>query len=309
TGRAYLAGPYRGAPLSLALVVPALAGPFDLGNVVDRVALRVNPETAQVEAVSDPIPTMLSGIPLNLRRIQVSLDREGFTVNPTSCDPMAVEATVGGANGGSDAVSSRFQAGSCASLDLSPRLSLRLSGSTRRAGFPKLRAVLRAKPGQANLRRVSVALPRSEFLAQSHIRTVCTRVQFAAGACPAGSVYGYAKAYSPLLEKPLEGPVYLRSSDNPLPDLVAALHGQIEIDLAGRIDSVHGGIRDTFEALPDAPITRFELSMKGGRSGLLENSRDLCLAGAGRATVEIDGQNGKTANQRPALRAGCGNNG
>jgi hypothetical protein len=309
TGRAYLAGPYRGAPLSLALVVPALAGPFDLGNVVDRVALRVNPETAQVEAVSDPIPTLLSGIPLNLRRIQVRLDREGFTVNPTSCDPTAVAATVAGASGGSAAVSDRFQASSCASLDLSPKLTLSLTGSTRRAGHPKLRAVLEAKPGQANLRRVSVALPRSELLAQSHIRTVCTRVQFAAGTCPAGSVYGYAKAYSPLLDKPLEGPVYLRSSDNPLPDLVAALHGQIEIDLAGRIDSVHGGIRDTFEAIPDAPITRFELSMKGGAKGLLENSRDLCRAGAGRATVQTDGHNGKTANQRPALRAGCGNNG
>jgi hypothetical protein len=309
TGKAYLAGPYKGAPLSLALVTPALAGPLDLGNVVVRAALKVNPETAQVEAVSDPIPTILSGIPLNLREVRVRLDRGQFTVNPTSCDPTAVEGTVGGSAGAVAAVSDRFQVGSCASLGLSPKLTLDLKGATRRGGFPKLRAVLTAKPGQANLRRVSVALPHSEFLAQSHIKTVCTRVQFSAGACPAGSVYGFARAFSPLLDQPLEGPVYLRSSSHKLPDLVAALHGQIEIDLAGRIDSVKGGLRDTFEAIPDAPITRFELSMKGGRKGLLENSRNICAAGSGRATVEIDGQNGRTADQRPALNAGCGKKG
>jgi hypothetical protein len=309
TGRAYLAGPYKGAPLSLAFVVPALAGPFDLGNVAVRAALRVNPETAQVEAVSDPIPTILSGIPLNLRQIRISIDRDGFTVNPTSCDPSSVSGTATGAGGGAAAVGDRFQVGSCASLALAPKLSLSVKGARRRGGFPRLRAVLSAKPGQANLRRVSVALPHSEFLAQSHIRTVCTRVQFAAHACPAGSVYGFARAFSPLLDEPLSGPVYLRSSSHKLPDLVAALHGQIDIDLVGRIDSVKGGLRDTFEAIPDAPVTRFELAMKGGKKSLLENSRDLCTAGSGRVTVEIDGQNGKTADQRPTLAAGCGSKG
>lgn len=306
TGKAYLAGPYKGAPLSLAFVTPAIAGPLDLGNVVVRAALKVNPENAQVEAISDPIPTMLAGIPLNLRQIRIKLDREGFTVNPTSCDPMAVEGTISGAAGGSAVLTSRFQAGSCASLGLAPKLSLHLKGASKRGGYPKLRAVLTAKAGQANLKRISVALPHSEFLAQNHIDTVCTRVQFAANECPSGSVYGWAKAVSPLLDQPLEGPVYLRSSENPLPDLVAALHGQIDIDLAGRIDSVNGGIRDTFEGIPDAPVSKFELSMKGGKQGLLQNSRNLCQAGTGKAAVEIDGQNGKTADQHPALKVGCG---
>ncbi|HEX8752009.1 MAG TPA: hypothetical protein VF731_01220 [Solirubrobacterales bacterium] len=309
TGRAYLAGPYKGAPLSLALVTPALAGPLDLGNVVVRAALKVNPVTAQVEAVSDPIPTMLSGIPLALRDIRVTLNRKRFTLNPTTCDPSKVLAKIAGSGGAAATASNRFQVGACGRLGFSPRLSLALKGGTGRAQYPALTATVAAKPGQANLARVSVALPHSEFLAQEHIQTVCTRKQFAAGHCPKGSVYGYASAYSPLLAKPLRGPVYLRSSSNPLPDLVVALHGQIDVDLDGRIDSVGGGIRTTFQTIPDAPITKFVLAMKGGDKSLLVNSRDLCAAGAGRATARVTGQNGKTANQRPALSAGCGTKG
>jgi hypothetical protein len=130
-------------------------------------------------------------------------------------------------------------------------------------------------------------------------------VQFAADACPAGSVYGTATAVTPLLERPLSGPVYLRSSKNKLPDLVAALRGQIEIDLVGRVDSVHGGIRTTFESVPDAPISKFTLKMSGGKKGLLQNSTNICR-GRHKATVQFDGQNGSTADQSPALKAKCG---
>jgi hypothetical protein len=305
TGRVYLAGPYKGAPLSLAIVAPALAGPFDLGNVVVRAALDVDPATARVKALTDPIPTILSGVPLDLRQIRLRLDRERFTLNSTSCDPSAVKATVSGSGGGSAEVSSRFQAASCASLGFGPRLSLALSGGTKRGDHPKLRAVLRANPRQANLSKVVVALPHSEFLEQAHIRTVCTRVQFAAGRCPAGSIYGQAVARTPLLDDPLHGPVYLRSSDNPLPDVVAALHGQIDITLSGRIDSVGGSMRTTFNVVPDAPVSKFVLEMKGGRRSLLVNSRDVCGA-AGRASVKAEGQNGKVRDLRVKLKAaGC----
>jgi hypothetical protein len=151
-------------------------------------------------------------------------------------------------------------------------------------------------------------------LAQSHIRTICTRVQFAAGngggeGCPKGSVYGHVTATSPLVDYPLTGNVYLRSSSHPLPDLVMALHGPatqpLEIDAVGRIDSVGGGIRATFASVPDAPLSKVVLRMQGGKKGLLENSRNICRA-ANRATVLMDGQNGKVADSRPLLRADCG---
>jgi hypothetical protein len=153
-----------------------------------------------------------------------------------------------------------------------------------------------------------VTLPRAEILDQSRIRTVCTRAQFAADACPSSSIYGYAQATTPLLEQPLQGPVYLRSSDNTLPDLVAQLNGQIEVDLVGRIgSSKKGGLRTTFDVVPDAPVSEFTLTMKGGSAGLLQNSVNLCRSKQ-HADVLIEAQNGKTADQSPRLQVrGCGN--
>lgn len=305
TGSAYLAGPYKGAPLSLAVVTPALAGPFDLGNVVVRVALHVDPETAQVTADSDPLPTVLSGIPLDLRTIQVKLDRQEFTLNPTSCAPSAVSAVLTSTGGATANASSPFTASGCEGLGFSPKLALSLKGGTRRGASPRLTAKLTARPGQANLSRVAVQLPHTEFLAQGHIGTVCTRVQFAAEQCPPRSVYGWAEARTPLLDQPLSGPVYLRSSSHKLPDLVAALRGQINIDLDGRIDSHNRGIRTTFEAVPDAPISSFVLRMKGGKKSLLENSTSLCGKAAGKAHVSMLGQNGAHHNTAPKLSARC----
>jgi hypothetical protein len=306
----YLAGPYKGAPYSLIVGVPAQAGPFDLGTVTVRNALAVDPVTTQVSAKSDPLPQILQGIPIAYRDIRVDVDRGDFTVNPTSCDPMQVTGAITSAQGTRANVADRFQVADCAALGFSPALKLKLSGGMKRGSYPKLLAELSAPAGQANIGRVSVALPHSEFLAQSHIKTICTRVQYAASggggrACPPGSVYGWARAFTPLLDQPLEGPVYLRSSSNPLPDLVASLDGEIHIDLAGRIDSVRGGIRTTFEGVPDAPVSKFVLTMQGGRKGLLENSRNLC-AGSNRATVQMDGQNGKAHDFRPVMKNGCG---
>jgi hypothetical protein len=304
TGKAYLAAPYKGAPLSLAILTPALAGPFDLGNVLVRTALEVNEETAQITAVSDPLPTILDGIPLDLRDVRVNMDRPGFTLNPTSCDPMAFEGTASGTEGAAANLSERFQVGNCAALGFKPKLSFRLKGKTNRGANPALRATLTMPKGGANIARAAVTLPHSEFLDNAHIGTVCTRVQFAADRCPAKSIYGHARAITPLLEAPLQGPVYLRSSDNELPDLVADLGGQIEVVLDGRIDSVNGGIRNTFEVVPDAPVSKFVLTMQGAKKGLLENSTDLCAA-THRASVRFEGQNGKVAESSPALVARC----
>jgi hypothetical protein len=305
-GHAYLAGPYKSAPLSLAIVTPAVAGPFDLGTVVVRTALYVNPETAQIRAVSDPIPTILAGIPLDVRSIALNMARPNFTLNPTSCDPMAVLGAATTLPGQTAALSSPFQVGACNALGFKPNVSIHLKGSTKRAGNPALRATVTYPKGSyANIARASVGLPHSEFLDQNHIKTICTRVQFAAEACPPGSIYGHARAFTPLLDKPLEGPVYLRSSSHNLPDLVADLNGQIHVVLDGRIDSVHGGIRNSFEAVPDAPVSKFVLEMQGGKKGLLVNSTNLC-ASTNRATVKLDAQNGKVHDFNPVVTNSCG---
>jgi hypothetical protein len=304
-GTAYLAGPYKGAPMSVAVITPAVAGPFDLGTVVVRNALYVDPETAQGKVVSDPFPKMLDGIPLKLRSIDVNLDRPSFTLNPTSCEAKSIEVKVTSTDGASSSPTNHFQASDCAKLGFKPNLKLSLKGGTKRSDHPALKAVLNYPKGNyANIAKAVVSLPHSEFLAQNHIKTICTRVQFAADQCPKGSIYGFVTAITPLLDKPLEGPLYLRSSSHPLPDLVAALHGQVDVDLVGRIDSKNGGIRTTFDAVPDAPVSKFVLTMQGGRKGLLENSKNLCRS-VNRADVRFTAQNGMTLNSRPVLTNSC----
>jgi hypothetical protein len=310
SGKAYLAGPYKGAPLSLAIVTPAVAGPFDLGTVVVRTALYVNPETAQIHAVSDPIPTILQGIPLDVRSVTVKASRPNFTLNPTNCGELSFTGSALSVLGSSASLTQRFQVGGCAALPFKPKLALSLKGGTKRAQNPALKAVLTAKPGEANIARAQVTLPKSEFLDNAHIGTVCTRVQFAEGQalgekCPAASIYGHAKAVTPLLDNPLEGPVYLRSSSNKLPDLVAALNGQIAVALDGKIDTGKGGgIRNTFELVPDAPVTKFTLEMQGGKKGLLENTGGVC-AKPQHAVVDFTGQNGKISDTTPVVANSC----
>ena len=300
----YLAGPYKGDRYSVVFSVPAQAGPFDLGTVAVRAAVNIDPITAQVSVRSDPVPQILQGVPIDYREIRVGIDRPGFMLNPTSCRETGVASTIVSDAGGAAIPASRFQVGGCGSLGFKPRLHTRLFGDTKRGSHPRLRTVLKARPGSANVGRVALTLPRSELFDQTHVRSVCRRAQFAAGACPQASAYGWAKVFSPLLDRPLEGPVYLRASSHRLPDLVADLHGQVEIELAGRIDSVRGMIRATFTTVPDAPLSAFVLSMKGGKKGLLVNSTDVCR-GVHRARARFTGHNGKRRDRRPPVRASC----
>jgi hypothetical protein len=289
------------------VVTPAVAGPFDLGTVVIRNALYVDPTSAQVHAVSDPIPSILQGFPLDIRSIVLNLDRPAFTKNPTSCSPLGFTGSLAALTGQSTPIAVPFQVGDCPELGFKPKLGLSVRGGVKRRGHPALTAVLTMPEGQSNIARVAVGLPKSELLDNAHIKTICTRVQFAADQCPAGSIYGSAQASTPLLDAPIKGPVYLRSSSNKLPDLVADLRGQIGIVLAGRIDSTKGGgIRATFEDVPDAPVSRFVLKMQGGEKGLLQNSVNLCVRKPARASAVLDGQNTKTVELKPKLKAlGC----
>lgn len=301
----YLAGPYQGSAFSIVTVVPAQAGPFDLGNVVVRSGLHVDRESARAVVKANPLPQFFEGVGLTYRRLHVVIDRPGFTLNPTDCREMAITSRISSTQGALATPSARFQVDGCKRLKFKPKFALKLRGGTKRGEYPALSATVKARKGHANIGKVSVALPASEFLAQEHIVTICTRKRFAVDDCPKGSVYGKAKAWTPLLAKPLSGPVYLRSSDNPLPDLVMSLEGEIDVLLVGRIDTVNRGIRTNFDSVPDAPISKFVLHMRGGKKSLLVNSTDICR-GAHRATIRTRAQNGRKLDARPLLRsAGC----
>jgi hypothetical protein len=299
-GNVYLAGPYKGAALSAVSITPAVSGPFDLGTVVVRIALNVDPTTAQIHAVSDVIPDVFGGVKLDIRTIDFNVDRPGFMVNPTNC---AAQATTGVLNGGGAdptnpaafsayPINTPFQATGCDSLAFKPKLKVTLKGKTKRAKYQQLTAVLQARQGDANIATNSLALPHAFFVAQEHIKTVCSRPQLASNTCPASSVYGQAEAISPLLDNPLSGNVYLVPGGHKLPDLVADLRGQVNIQLHGVISSQKGGIKTTFDSLPDVAVSKFVLKMSGGKKSLIVNSTNICK-GKQLADLRFTAQNGK----------------
>jgi hypothetical protein len=307
TGRVFLAGPYGGSPLSLVVSVPAVSGPYDLGTVPVRVGVSVNPINAQITASSDPFPQILDGIPLRLRSVVIDLDRNGFTLNPTNCNPFATQSAIFGGEGGTASREAHFQVGNCAVLPFGPKLSLAARGALSRRGHPVLKAELSGLDGDSNIARAVVTLPNTGILDNSHLSNICTRVQYAAEACPADSVYGRAEARTPLLAEPLTGPVYLRASKRNLPDLVASLRGQLDFEVSAQIASTKAGaFRTTFDGLPDVPVSRVSLVMKGGKAGLLQNKVNLCgLRRPPRMNVVMTGQNGARSHTRPLLETAC----
>jgi hypothetical protein len=321
-GKIYLAGPYHGAPLSLVTINPATVGPFDLGTIVIRSAFQVDEHTAQLRldsAASDPIPHILDGVVLHLKEIRIYADRPNFTHNPSSCEASALTSRLTGSgasfeNPGDDSVAfpgSFFQLLNCRILGFQPRLGIRLRGATRRGGYPQLRTTFAARgPNDSNLKDIAVVIPRQEFLAQEHIRSICTKPAFQRETCPKESIYGQAVAQTSLLDDPLKGNVYLRSSSGALPDLVADLHsGSIRIVLEGRIGpGKKGGIRAFFSDLPDEPVERFVMTLYGGKRGLLVNSADICQTPPV-SNVKAIAQNNVGAVFTSKLRGQCGKEG
>lgn len=304
-GRIYLAGPYRGAPVSLIVVVPAVSGPYDLGVTATRAAAYVDPVTTEVKAVSDQIPEILAGVPLRLRSLIFDFDRPSFIHNPTNCRRMAFSSQLFGYEEALVTAGQHFQVANCVDLGFGPKLSLALTGSLKRLGHPGVVARLKINAGEANLAKARVALPPTAILDNSHIKGPCTRVQFAASVCPASSVLGTAIARTPLLNEPLRGNIYLRSSSDRLPNLVLDLRGQIDVEVSARIvSSRKGGLRVSFESVPDAPIEEVVLRLPAGRKSLIQNTEGLCRKPQ-KATVRLVGQNGLRSRGRSRIRTRC----
>jgi hypothetical protein len=304
-GSVYLADPYKGAPFSLEVTTPAVAGPFDLGTLSVRVAMHVDPRTARIRAVSDELPTILRGVPLDIRSVSINLDRPGFIRNPTSCEPMAIAGSVAAGAGGATSVSDRFQVGDCAALAFKPRLSARMLGSTARGAHPMVKATLRPAGSGANLKRVDVTLPGSELIDLKWVGSICPLPATEVERCPARSAVAHLEVRTPLLSSPLRGPVFLRPSKDRLPGLIAVLDGAVRLRLSGRLDAADGRLRFGFNALPDLPFDELTLRVAGGRKGILVNSGGVC-SGAGRLTATLRSHSGRNLTAHPRLRAPCG---
>jgi uncharacterized repeat protein (TIGR01451 family) len=317
-GRAYLTGPYKRAPYGASIVVPAVAGPFDLGNVNVRAAVFVDKHDATVRIVSDPLPTILQGIPLDVRDVRVSINKPRFWLNPTSCAVKTINATLKSTEGLRANVTDRFQAGDCASLAFKPRMVMRVGGRghTHRGQTSPFTTTLTMPRGdQANLRFVRVSLPTTINARLNTINDACTRAEFEADITKCSHARaGSATAVTPLLREPLRGSVYFVKNGHPIPDLFVALRGQVAFDLIGRI-TIPGGkhLATTFATAPDVPIRSFTLRLLGGpRTASIGAARNLCSAQSRRATASVDyiAQNGKVLQLDQHLKvAGCGGGG
>jgi hypothetical protein len=324
-GKVYLAGPYHGAPLSIVSITSAKVGPFDLGTVVIRFALDINPTTAQVEVSangSDPIPHIIDGIVVHVREIRVYMNREKFILNPTNCNPLQITNTIDGAGANFTnpadqvpvAINTPFEAADCSSLAFKPAFTVSTSAKTSRADGASLTAKLTvagALGTQANISRVKVELPKALPSRLPTLQKACTAAQFEANpaGCPSASVIGHAKAITPILPVPLEGPAYFVSHGGEgWPSLVVVLQGYgFTIDLTGTTFISKAGVTSsTFKTVPDQPVTSFELTLPEGPYSALTALGNLCTAKKLTMPTELVGQNGAEIKQSTKVAAtGC----
>lgn len=273
---------HSSAPFGLSIVVPAVAGPFDLGDIVMRARIEVDPHTAQLTISSDPLPSIWEGIPLDIRTIHVSIDRADFIFNPTDCAPLTVGGTIssaggmGGAGATNAAVSSPFQAASCAQLPFTPKLSALTEAKTSKQDGAYLHVKIVSgptHPGQANIAKLKIDLPKQLSARQATLQQACGSAVFEAdsAACPAASVVGRASVVTPVFGNPLTGPAYLVSHGGAaFPDLEIVLEGEgVKLELDGQTSIKRGITSSTFKALPDAPISTFDLVLQNGPHSLL----------------------------------------
>jgi hypothetical protein len=272
-GRVYLAQPRApSSPASLTVVVPAIAGPYNLGDVIVGADIFVNND-GSVTATSDPLPTIVQGVPLRIRQIALTINRAGFLINPTSCDRMSVTATVTSTQGQPTGVSSPFQLADCGALAFAPSFMVSTAARTSKQQGAGLDVKVAETPGQANIHKVNVRLPRALPSRLTTLQHACTASQFAINpaGCPQASNVGIATAATPLLARPLTGPAFLVSHGGAaFPDLVIVLQGEgITIDLTGHTQIKKGITYSRFETLPDAPVSSFELKLPEGPNSVL----------------------------------------
>ncbi len=315
-GGVYLTDSYKKGPFGTAVAVRAKAGPFDLGTVVVRQQLIVDPVDAHVDVVSDPLPTMLKGVPIRLRSLNVDVDRKDFILNPTSCSKKTILAAFGSPDGSVFNTSAPFGVGNCAALGLKPKLKIALTGKgqTTDGKHPGVKAVLTQRSRDANLKRVQVRLPLSLALDPENAQALC---EFADGTkvdptCPRGSIVGRARAVTPILEQPLTAPVYFVKNVRvdpktgrqirTLPMLVIPLRGEngIKLNLKGTSAVSKDHLVNTFTAIPDAPVSRFDLTINGGKNGILVANGNICRKKQV-ANTQIDGQNNKPSDRNTTL--------
>jgi hypothetical protein len=278
SGPVYLTGPYKGGPFGLSIAVAAVAGPYNLGTIVTRASIHINPATAQATIVSDPLPQSVDGVPLRLQLVNVTVGEGGnFTFNATSCAEKSVVGTLTGSGGTSANVSNRYQAANCQGLPFHPILTASTQGKTSKANGASLSVKITAKPGEANIAKTDLTIPRILPSRLTTLQQACTEAQFDANpaGCPPASDIATAVVHTPLLNSPLVGPAYFVSHGGAaFPDIELVLEGEgVELVLDGHTQIKNGITYSRFESVPDAPFTTFEFNAPEGPYSVLTTEK------------------------------------
>jgi hypothetical protein len=312
----YLTGPYHGAPFGLSISTPIVAGPFNLGTIVTRAKIEVDPSTAQITITTDPLPQIVDGVPTDLRSIYAVIDRPGFLFNPTNCAPQEFVGTATSAGGAATApISSHFGIGACKGLKFSPKFSVATAGKTSKAAgaslITKLTYPKEPQGSEANIAYVKVELPKQLPSRLTTLQKACTAAQFEANpaGCPAASIVGHAVVHTPVLPVPLTGPAYFVSHGNEaFPSLTMVLQGYgVTIDLVGTTLIRKGVTSTTFKSVPDVPFETFELTLPQGANSALAANGNLCTSKLA-MPIEYHAQNGVLLSAKtPIAVQGCSN--
>ena len=317
SGPVYLTGPYQRGAFGIAVVIRAIAGPYDLGTVVVRQPIHVDPETARLSVTRAPLPRILEGVPVRLRQVKVDVDRRGFMRNPTSCSPKEVSATLHSTEGAAVNRAVPFRVGNCDALAFRPRISMRMTGKrqTVRGRHPGLRTRVVQGRNQASIGRARLGLPLSLALDPDNARSICSFEGGQRARCPGSSRIGRVTAVSPALDDRLKGVVYLvqgvrvdpdtGNRIRTLPTLLFKLKGQVRINVRARTDVNRGRLVTRFQSLPDVPVSRFYVRLKGGRGGILAATRNDICDRRQFARVRFRGHNGKRASARVKVARPC----
>jgi hypothetical protein len=302
-GRVYLTGPFEGSLVGMSIVLPSKVGPVDLGTVVTRAGIILRPADGGLTVRTSELPRMVGGVPVSIRRLALTLDRPGFMLNPSSCAPLTVRATIEGSGGATATPTAPYQATDCAGLAFEPQLRATIGANKK----PRLRTVITVPAGQAATSKAVVTLPPNIGVDIDKLADTCTLAQQAAGPCPEPSRIGRAVATTPLLPVPLTGPVHLAAiPGQTLPGLRISLGGPVQLGLDGTITIDATGSHTTFAGIPDVPLSRFELTFDGGREGALKVARNICRGKVERITGQLTGHNGKVVDlSRPFALTGC----
>jgi hypothetical protein len=274
-------------------ITPALAGPYDYGVVVVRVAIHVDSLDAHVFAASDTVPAIIGGVPIRLRSIQVNLDKPNFMINPTNCAPMSVVSQGIGDQGFVTSFSSYFQAINCANLPFKPKFSVQQLGARKSA---------RRSANPANISSLAVTLPPAYSIDQRHLDNICSEKELDSTQCAGKQAIGFATTTTPLLDQPLSGRVYAVTGGGGLPRLAFLLDGAVNLRPRAETKGVKDGLKTVVPVIPDAPVGHFVFNLAGGKQGYLANTRNICAAPV-MVKIDYTAHNGRKYSKTVRVRA------